>query len=126
MPEGVPLVVFFSVVVPVLVLGAVVVTLIYYRSREKQLMIEKGIPPEQMLEMLKSKRSPYTLMKIGIIIFFFGFGLGFGILMAETTGDDPWGFFLTFTFTGLGFVAASLIAKKLEDRDKEKERQLNS
>lgn len=120
MPEG-AIVVFFSVVMPLLVLGVVLVSLIYYKSKEKQLMIEKGLSPEQMVELMKTKKSPYALLKIGIIIFFFGFGLGFGLLMVNATNVDEWGFFLTVTFTGLGFIAASLIAKKLEDRDKLKE-----
>lgn len=124
MEEGVPLIVFFTTVIPTLVLGGVFITYIYYRSREKQLMIEKGIPPEKMVELLKQKRSPYTMLKIGIVVFAFGLGLGLGMLIAEATDTEQWIAFLIITFTGTGFVAASLIGKRLEDRDKLNEKNL--
>ncbi len=62
-----------------LVTGAVLVTWIFYRSREKQLVIERGLDVEMIREIFKKKEYPYALLKMGIIIFFFGLGLGIWI-----------------------------------------------
>ncbi|MCB9247920.1 MAG: hypothetical protein H6613_04920 [Ignavibacteriales bacterium] len=55
----------------------VVATYIYFRARERQMMIEKGLTPEQISELFKSKRNPYTWLKLGVIII--GAGLGYWI-----------------------------------------------
>ena len=44
----------FIPIVMFLVIGLVLVTFFYFRSREKQLMIEKGLSYEQMMELLKA------------------------------------------------------------------------
>ena len=50
---------FFIPIVLFLVAGAVFISWIYYRSKEKQMMIEKGMSYEQMVEFLKLKRKLY-------------------------------------------------------------------
>lgn len=111
MPEVVA--VFIPIVIT-LVVGIIIVTSIYYQSKEKQMMIEKGLSYEQMSEFLKTKRNPYTWLKLGIVITFFGMGLGIGLLIDNYTGVDEWLPFLIFTFTGLGFVLAYLAERKFE------------
>lgn len=102
------------VIVPMffLVIGIISVTYIYYKFKEKQIMLEKGLTPEQMLELLKYKGNKTTLLKIGIISIFFGFGLGIGITIDELTFYDAAVPFFIFVFTGLGFVTAFLIERK--------------
>ncbi len=75
----------FIPIIFIIITGLVIVTWVYFRSKEKQMMIEKGMSYEQMIEFLKSKRSPYTMLKIGIVLVFFGFGLGIGLLIEEAT-----------------------------------------
>jgi hypothetical protein len=125
MEELIPMVFF-------LVTGLVIVTYVYFRSREKQMMIEKGLSIEQMMELLKTKRDPYIMLKLGIIILFVGLGLGIGFLFQQWTGyqvqygtgGDRWtdyqvhgewmGFWIV-TMTGLGFVTAFLATRKLKN-----------
>jgi len=107
MEELIPIILF-------LVLGLVIITWIYFRSRERQMIIDKGMSYEQMQEFFKSRRDKYLFFKIGIVLFFFGVGLGFGLLLQDIYEMDAWVPFLIFTMTGIGFVAAFLWAKKLE------------
>jgi len=113
--EGV--VAVFIPIISVIATGLVLVTWFYFRSKEKQMMIEKGMSYEQMIEFIKSKRDPYTLLKMGIIIIFFGLGLGTGLLIEVYTGVEEWVPFLLFVGTGLGFVLAFIVAKKMEEKD---------
>ena len=124
MPEEVPLIIFMTVVIPIFVVGGVIATFIYLRSREKQMLIHQGVPPEQIAEMWKksTRTNPYLMLKIGIIIAFFGFSMLIGNIVSEAFDtNEALPVFIVFMFFGLGIVAASLIGKKLEDRDREEE-----
>ena len=106
-----------GILVPVtffFIAGIIWVSFIYFRSREKQLMIEKGLTSEQMLEFLKKRRNPYTILKVGIVTIFFGIGLGAGMLIEAFTGVEEWLPFLIITMTGIGLVVAFVVAKKYE------------
>lgn len=111
MPEVIAV---FIPIVFTLVIGIIIVTGIYFHSKEKQMMIEKGMSYEQMVEFLKTKKNPYTWLKFGIVIMFFGIGLGLGLLIDNYTGVEEWVPFLIFTFTGLGFIVAYLAERKFE------------
>lgn len=107
----------FIPIILILVIGAVVITWLYYRSKEKQMMIEKGMSYEQMVEFLKSKRNPYTLLKIGIVIAASGIGIGLGSYIAENYGNDGLGgiaALIIIVFVGLGFITAFFATKKFE------------
>ncbi len=97
-----------------IVTGLVLVTYFYFRSKEKQMMIERGMSYEQMVEFLKTKRNPFTFLKIGIIIFMLGVGIGTGVLIEESNGNSGWIPLLIFGGTGLGFVLAFYATKKYE------------
>jgi hypothetical protein len=108
-----------AVMIPIiitLVTGIVIVTAIFFKSREKQLLIEKGMSAEDIKLFYQQKKDPYTLMKIGIVILFFGLGLGFGLMLEEATGKDYWVPFLLFTLSGLGFVAANVLSNNMNKK----------
>lgn len=107
---------FFIPIVMFLVIGVIWVSFIYFKSKEKQLMIEKGLSYEQMMEFFKTKRDPYLMLKIGIVTLFFGVGLGVGLLIERFTYVDEWIPFLIISMTGLGFVVAFLVTRKLESK----------
>ena len=94
-----------------LVCGLSLVTWIYFRSKEKQMMIEKGMSYEQMIEFLKSKRNPYNLLKLGIVVLFFGIGLGSGMLLEEYSefSEPVWISLLIFVGSGLGMITAFFV-----------------
>jgi len=100
-----------------LITGLVIATYFYFRSKERQMMIEKGLTPEQISELFKSKRNPYTWLKLGIIIVGAGLGIGLGVTadnMGLNEGLIP---LFVITFIGLGFVSAFFISRKFEKED---------
>lgn len=106
----------FIPIIFTLVTGLVFVTYLFFKSREKQMLIEKGLPPEAIKEFYESKKDPFRLLKIGLIIVFFGIGLGLGMMLEDLTGKDYWVPFMLFTVTGLGFVLAGMAGKKLDKK----------
>ena len=100
-----------------IVAGTVLISWIYYRSKEKQMMIEKDMSYEQMVEFLKSKRNPYTLLKIGIVIAVSGIGIGIGSYIGENYPHQGLGgiaALFIIVFIGLGFIGAFFATKKYE------------
>jgi len=110
---------FLIPIIMFLVIGAVLVTFIFFRSREKQLVIERGLDVDVIREIFKKREYPYALLKIGIIVLFFGLGLGTGLLMHVFTGVEEWIPFLIFVGSGLGFIIAYYAGKKAEESDNE-------
>jgi hypothetical protein len=116
-----------------LVTGIVLVSFIFFRSREKQMMIEKGLSYEQMVELLRTKRDPYIMLKLGILTLFVGLGLGIGFLFEYMTRyavysdgritdyefNDQWMAFWIVVMTGLGFVSAFFVARKLKKSERD-------
>lgn len=101
-------------IVAIIATALVLITAFYYKSREKQLLVEKGLSPEVIKEFFEAKKDPTRLLKYGIIIFAFGLGLGLGIMMEDSTSKEYWVPLLLFTFTGLGFVASGIVSRKYE------------
>ncbi len=77
------------------------------------MIIERGLSNEEMITFYKARRNPFTMLKIGIVTIFFGFGLGFGMMLDNYTNEDFWIAFLLFTFSGLGFVISFLVSRKM-------------
>ena len=108
-----PVVGAFIPIVLFLVVGLIFVTAFYFRSRERQMLIDKGLDTQSIKEFFEQKHDPYTLMKFGIIILAFGIGLGFGLMLQDYTNEDYWIVLLMFTSTGIGFIVANAITQKL-------------
>lgn len=100
-----------------LIIGLVIATYFYFRSRERQMMIEKGLTAEQMAELFKSKRNPYTWLKLGIIVIGAGIGIGFGVMADQAHWNEGLIPLSVITFIGLGFVGAFFISRKYEKED---------
>ncbi|MDP4115063.1 MAG: hypothetical protein Q8903_02955 [Bacteroidota bacterium] len=99
----------FIPIIMFMVTGLVIVTSIFFRSKERQLLIEKGIDAETIKALYNKKKiDSFILAKIGIILFFFGLGLGFGLMIEEYANIEFWIPFLIFTSTGIGFFLANL------------------
>lgn len=104
-----------------LITGLVIATYFYFRSRERQMMIEKGLSPEQITELFRSKRNPYTWLKLGIITIGAGLGIGLGVMAEKANMNDGLIPLSIITLTGLGFVAAFFVARKFEKEDEKNE-----
>jgi len=100
-----------------LITALVIAVYFYFRSRERQMMIEKGLTPEQISELFKSKRNPYTWLKLGIITICVGLGVGFGVLMEDAGWSEGFIPLFIITLTGIGFVAAFFVSRKFEKED---------
>jgi uncharacterized protein YneF (UPF0154 family) len=110
----------FIPIITVIVTGLAFVTWIYFKSKEKQMVIERGLDAELVKALFEKKKSPYALLKTGIVLLFFGIGLGSGLLIETYTGVEEWIPFLIFAGLGIGFILAFFIARKLEQNDKAK------
>ncbi|GAB4292381.1 MAG: hypothetical protein Kow0098_12280 [Ignavibacteriaceae bacterium] len=117
MTEG--MLAIFIPIVMFLVTGLVLVTYFYLRSRERQMLIEKGLSAEDIKQFFESKKDPYALLKWGIIITAAGLGIGLGIGMGEEFHKDYWTPLFIFTFTGLGMVIANILGNKLSKKYKQ-------
>ena len=111
----------FVPIVLFLVTGLVLVTYYYFRSRERQMLIDKGLDAESIKQFFETKKDPNRLLKIGIICIAFGVGLGIGLYFQDLTEKDFWIPFSLFTFTGIGFVIANLVARRLEKKNGKEE-----
>jgi hypothetical protein len=103
----------FIPIVLFLVIGLIWVTAYYFKSRERQMLIDKGLDAQSIKEFFEQKHDPYTLMKWGIIILAFGIGLGLGLMLQDYTNEDYWIVLFMFTFTGIGFIVANAVSQKL-------------
>jgi uncharacterized membrane protein len=113
-----PTIAVFIPIIFIIVTGIVILSAIYFKSREKQLMIEKGLSADQIFQLLeenkKNGKTSTAWLKIGIIAVFFGIGLGFGFALVNATGIEEYMAVSIFVMTGLGFIASYFISKKVE------------
>ena len=107
----------FIPIIITLVIGIVLVVSFYLQSKEKQMLIEKGLSGEEIKKFFEQKRDGHGLMKIGIISIFFGLGLGFGMMLQDATSKEYWIPFLLFVSTGIGFVLANVVADKIKKKN---------
>lgn len=103
----------FIPIIMFLVIGLILVTYIFYRSRERQLLIEKGLNAEEIKQFFEKRRDYFVLLKIGVISIFFGIGLGLGMLSGDEAAREIWVAPSIFVFTGLGFVIANVLGNKM-------------
>lgn len=129
----------FIPIIFTIVVGLVVTLAIYFKSKEKQMMIEKGLSTEQMFELLhsreKERKNGYYLLKGGVIlvflitlgiignivdrIYFFGYS-------TLPDGTKYWNnepvYTIWFTFLGLGIgaIVSHFVAKKVEEKENAK------
>ena len=103
----------FIPIVMFLIIGLIAVTFIYYRSRERQMLIDKGLSTEDIKKFFEQRRDPFWLMKVGIICIFFGIGLGVGLMSGSQDTRELVTPTSIFIFTGIGFVIANIYGNKL-------------
>ncbi|MDT3697600.1 MAG: DUF6249 domain-containing protein [Ignavibacterium sp.] len=107
----------FIPIIITLVVGIVIIVAFYLESKEKQLLIEKGLSGEEIKKFLEKKRDGLGLMKIGIISIFFGLGLGIGMMLQDWSSKEYWIPLFLIVSTGVGFVLANIIANKMKNKD---------
>ena len=108
----------FIPIILFLVIGLILITYFYLRSRERQMLIEKGLDAQSIKEFFESKKDQFRWMKIGIVCIGFGIGLGLGLYLEDSTGKEFWIPLFLFVFTGIAFVISNLFSQKLERSNK--------
>jgi len=109
----------FIPIIMLMVIGLIFVTYFYFKSRERQMLIEKGLSAEDIKQFFERKKDHSVLIKIGIISIFFGIGLGLGMISGSDEGTrEIYMPASIFIFTGLGFVIANLVGNKLREKFK--------
>lgn len=104
----------FIPIIGTLVIGIILVAYFFFRSRERQLLIEKGMDAQSIKEFFQSKKDPFRMLKIGIVTIGFGLGTGLGIMLEQNAHGDYWVVLCLFVITGAGFIIANLVSRKLE------------
>ncbi|MEO8232156.1 MAG: DUF6249 domain-containing protein [Ignavibacteriota bacterium] len=112
------LIAVFIPIIMTLVVGAIFIVYFFLKSKEKQMLIEKGLSTEEIKKFFEEKRDDLWLMKIGIISIFFGLGLGFGMMLEDATSKQYWIPLSLFVGTGIGFVLANVISEKIKLKNK--------
>ena len=107
----------FIPIIITLVIGTILIVYFYLHSKEKQMLIEKGLTTEEIKKFFEEKRDGLGLLKIGIISIFFGLGLGIGLMMEDATSKEYWVPFSLFVGTGIGFVLANVLTDKMKKKD---------
>ncbi len=106
----------FIPIIFIVVTGLVIVSAIYLRSKEKQMLIDKGFSADQIREFFaeraKEKKDSFVLMQIGIVAIFLGLGIGLGMMFEDWTSKEYWTVLFIFTLTGAGFIIANLVSRK--------------
>lgn len=110
-----------AILIPIiflLVTGLVISLIVYFSFRMKQSMIQKAGSLEEYNLIMKEqqKKDSRWLLKLGIVLIFFGFGLGFGVMAEEQLNLDYLVPLLIFVFTGAGFVAAQKLGEKKAEK----------
>jgi len=108
----------FIPIVMFLMIGLIFVTYLYYRSRERQMLIEKGLSAEEIKQFFQKQKDYFIFLKIGIIAIFFGVGLGLGMASGDEAAREIWMAPAIVVFTGIGFVVANLIGNKMREQYK--------
>lgn len=109
----------FIPIITVLVVGVIFVTAFYFKSRERQLLIEKGLSADEMKKFFEQKKDKYIMLKIGLIAIFFGIGLGIGLFSGSEETRELVTPVSIFVMTGIGFVVANIWGNKLAKQEKE-------
>ena len=107
----------FIPIIITLVIGVILVVFFYLKSKEKQMLIEKGLSAEEIKKFFEERRDGLALMKIGIISICFGLGLGFGMMFEDWSSKDYWIPLMLFVGTGIGFVIANVLANKMKSKN---------
>lgn len=126
--EMIPIVMF-------LVIGLVLSLYFFFRSKDRQLIIEKGLSPELIENLFRSRRNPFIWLKVGIITACGSLGVILGNFLMWQYPEHWWDdelnkaiaspnesmmAFSIFFMIGVGFVLAFLLSRKMEREEEER------
>jgi Na+/melibiose symporter-like transporter len=108
---------FMIPIVMFIVSGAVVISYIFFRSRERELILSKDYTAEEMVSLLNpSGKKKGVLVVLGILTTTFGLGMLIGTLVDKATGENDYIPFIMFIFVGLGLIISFYVREKLNKK----------
>lgn len=68
--------------------SVVAITYIYLTSKEKQMLIQRGVETEKIKDLYIRQRDGFIISRIGFLLVGIGMGIGFGQFFADITNQD--------------------------------------
>jgi|GEM_PF-720563 len=130
--EMIPIILF-------LVTGIVLVVYFYFRSKDRQLIIEKGMSPEIVNNLFRFRWNPYIWLKVGVVTACGSLGILLGNFLMWAFPDRWWSeanntmmtssnetmmAFSILFMIGVGFIAAFYLSRKMEREEEERENKI--
>jgi hypothetical protein len=113
----------FEFLVPIvlfIVSGAVAITTLYFRSREREMLLSKDFTAEELnLILHPDPKRKGGMVVIGILIISFGLGMGSGFIISDLIGKKDFVPIPMFVFLGIGLVISYYVREKLNKNDGE-------
>lgn len=111
----------FEFMIPIIlfiVIGAVIITALYLRSREREMILSKEYTAEEMKALLApGEKKKGGLIVVGILTLSFGLGMIVGTLLKNATGQNDFVPFTMFIFVGAGLITSYYIREKLNKKE---------
>ncbi len=100
---------------------AILIVYLYLKHKEKELILQKDYEAQEVLRLFNTTKKvskSTALLVTGILSIFFGLALGGAIALEKATNQAHWVPMLIFAGTGLGFVVAHVVKRKVEAADR--------
>jgi hypothetical protein len=129
----------FIPIIMFLVIGVVISLYFFFRSKDRQLIIEKGISAEAIQTMFKYKWNPYLWLKVGVVTACGSLGILIGNYLMwafplhyrefESSSlyveENPTMMvFSIFFMVGVGFILAFFLSRKMEREEEERKERM--
>ena len=106
---------FMIPIVMFIVTGAVIITFLFFRSREREMILAKDYTAEELILLLNpGSKKKGVLVVLGILTASFGLGMLIGTMVHNATGENDYIPFIMFIFVGIGLITSFYVREKLQ------------
>jgi hypothetical protein len=109
---------FMIPIVMFIVTGAVIITFLFFRSREREMILAKDYTAEELILLLNpGSKKKGVLVVLGILTASFGLGMLIGTMVHNATGENDYIPFIMFIFVGIGLITSFYVREKLNKKE---------
>lgn len=109
---------FMIPIVMFIVTGAVIITFLFFRSREREMILAKDYTAEELMLLLNpGSKKKGVLVVLGILTASFGLGMLIGTMVHNATGENDYIPFIMFIFVGIGLITSFYVREKLNKKE---------
>ncbi len=109
-----------EIMVPIIlfiVTGATIITALYFRSREREMILQKDYTAEELQALLNPQATRKGgIVVVGILAISFGTGLTIGFIIRDLTGNGDFVSMPLFICVGIGLVISFYVREKLNKK----------